>query len=34
VGGGFSSIASYFVLITVLFIRPYGLFGGPDIERV
>jgi branched-chain amino acid transport system permease protein len=34
VGGGFSSIASYFVLVTVLFIRPYGLFGGPDIERV
>jgi branched-chain amino acid transport system permease protein len=34
VGGGFSSIASYLVLVTVLFIRPYGLFGGPDIERV
>jgi branched-chain amino acid transport system permease protein len=34
VGGGFSSIASYCVLVTVLFIRPYGLFGGPDIERV
>jgi branched-chain amino acid transport system permease protein len=34
VGGGFSSIASYFVLITVLVIRPYGLFGGPNIERV
>ena len=33
-GGGFSSIASYLVLIAVLFARPYGLFGRPAIERV
>jgi branched-chain amino acid transport system permease protein len=34
VGGGFGSVASYLVLIAVLFVRPYGLFGKPDIERV
>ena len=34
VGGGFSRVASYLVLIAVLFVRPYGLFGRPDIERV
>jgi branched-chain amino acid transport system permease protein len=34
VGGGFSNIASYLVLVTVLFVRPYGLFGGPDARRV
>ncbi|HET7874503.1 MAG TPA: branched-chain amino acid ABC transporter permease, partial [Methylomirabilota bacterium] len=34
VGGGFSSIASYLVLIAALFARPYGLFGRPDVERV
>jgi len=33
-GGGFSNIASYLVLIAVLFARPYGLFGEADIERV
>ena len=33
-GGGFSSVASYLVLIAVLCIRPYGLFGRPLIERV
>ena len=33
-GGGFSNIASYLVLIGVLFARPYGLFGEADIERV
>ena len=27
VGGGFSSIASYLVLLAALFVRPYGLFG-------
>lgn len=32
--GGFSFIASYLVLIVMLFIRPYGLFGEPDVERV
>jgi branched-chain amino acid transport system permease protein len=34
VGGGFSSIASYLVLIAVLFARPHGLFGRPVVERV
>jgi branched-chain amino acid transport system permease protein len=33
-GGGFSTIASYLVLLAVLFVRPYGLFGKPDIARV
>jgi branched-chain amino acid transport system permease protein len=33
-GGGFSAIASYLVLLGVLFFRPYGLFGRPDIARV
>jgi branched-chain amino acid transport system permease protein len=34
VGGGFSHVASYLVLIATLFVRPWGLFGRPDIERV
>ena len=33
-GGGFSTIAAYLVALVVLFMRPYGLFGKPDIERV
>jgi branched-chain amino acid transport system permease protein len=33
-GAGFSSVASYLVLLAVLLARPYGLFGSPDIERV
>jgi branched-chain amino acid transport system permease protein len=34
VGGGFSSVASYLVLIAALFARPYGLLGRPEVERV
>jgi branched-chain amino acid transport system permease protein len=34
VGGGFSNIASYLVLLAVLFVRPCGLFGRPDVRRV
>ncbi len=34
VGGGFSHVASYVVLLAALFVRPYGLFGRPQIERV
>jgi branched-chain amino acid transport system permease protein len=34
VGGGFSHVASYLVLIAMLFVRPYGLFGRPAVERV
>lgn len=34
VGGGFSTIASYLVLLALLLVRPYGLFGRPDARRV
>jgi branched-chain amino acid transport system permease protein len=34
VGGGFSHVASYLVLIATLLIRPYGFLGRPDVERV
>jgi len=34
VGGGFSSVASYLVLLAVLLVRPYGLLGRPDPVRV
>jgi branched-chain amino acid transport system permease protein len=33
-GGGFSNIASYLVLLAALFVRPYGLFGRADARRV
>lgn len=33
-GGGFSGVAPYLVLLAVLFVRPYGMFGRPEIERV
>ena len=33
-GAGFGSIASFVVLIGMLFVRPYGLFGQPQVERV
>lgn len=34
VGGGFSTIASYLVLLAVLLVRPHGLFGRADARRV
>jgi branched-chain amino acid transport system permease protein len=34
VGAGFSTVVSYVVLLAVLLIRPYGLFGRPAIERI
>jgi branched-chain amino acid transport system permease protein len=34
VGGGFSTIASYLVLLAVLLVRPSGLFGRSEIRRV
>jgi branched-chain amino acid transport system permease protein len=34
IGGGFSTIASYVVLIAVLLVRPHGLFGRADVARV
>ena len=33
-GAGFSSVAPYLLLLAVLFVRPYGMFGRPTIERV
>jgi branched-chain amino acid transport system permease protein len=33
-GGGFSTIAAYLVLVAMLFVRPYGLYGRPRAERV
>ena len=33
-GAGFSNLAPYLVLLTVLMLRPSGLFGTPTIERV
>src|SRR3989454_6309533 len=34
IGGGFRHVASYLVLPAALFLRPHGLFGRPDVERV
>ena len=34
VGGGTKDFAPYVLMILVLMIRPYGLFGKVDIERV
>lgn len=33
-GAGFSGISSYLVLLAMLLVRPYGMFGRPDIQRV
>lgn len=33
-GAGFSSIAPFLLLLGVLFVRPYGIFGRPDARRV
>ncbi len=34
VGGGFSEVAPFIILLLVLIVRPYGLFGYERIERV
>jgi len=34
VGGGAKDVASFFILVLILMIRPYGLFGKELIERV
>lgn len=34
IGSGFSHVASYLVLLVTLFVRPHGLFGRPEVERV
>jgi branched-chain amino acid transport system permease protein len=33
-GGGFGTIVSYLLLMAMLLVRPYGLFGRPPAERV
>ena len=33
-GAGFSTVASYVALIAMLFARPHGLFGRPEVDRV
>lgn len=33
-GAGFKEIAGFIVIVAVLMVRPYGLFGQKDIERV
>ena len=34
VGSGFSHVVSYVLLLAAVFVRPYGLFGRPDVVRV
>jgi branched-chain amino acid transport system permease protein len=33
-GDGFSRVAPYVVMIIILLVRPYGLFGTPEVRRV
>ncbi|MBX2802427.1 MAG: branched-chain amino acid ABC transporter permease [Myxococcales bacterium] len=33
-GHNFHTVLPYFVMVAVLVVRPYGLFGTPDVERV
>lgn len=33
-GAGFGAMASYMLLLAILFVRPYGLFGRPPAERI
>jgi len=33
-GGNLYEVAPFYVLIIILMIKPYGLFGTEDIERV
>lgn len=33
-GGGVRHVAAYLLLLVTLFVRPCGLFGRPDVERV
>jgi branched-chain amino acid transport system permease protein len=34
IGQGLREIAGFVVIVVILMIRPYGLFGSRDIERV
>jgi branched-chain amino acid transport system permease protein len=33
-GDGFSQVAPYVVMIIILLVRPYGLFGTPEVRRI
>ncbi len=33
-GEGFSNVAPYVVMVLILLVRPYGLFGTPEVRRV
>ncbi len=33
-GAGFSTVAPFVVMIVILMVRPYGLFGTPEVRRV
>ena len=33
-GGDFKEIVPYVVVLVIILIRPYGLLGTPDVERV
>ncbi len=32
--GGFKEVAAFVVLVIILMVKPYGLFGTAEIERV
>ena len=32
--GGFREVAAFIILVIILMIKPYGLFGTKEIERV
>jgi branched-chain amino acid transport system permease protein len=32
--GGFKEVASFLILVIILMVKPYGLFGTKEIERV
>ena len=33
-GNNFAPVSPYVLLLMVLMVRPYGLFGTPEVERV
>jgi branched-chain amino acid transport system permease protein len=33
-GTNFSVVSPYLLMLVVLLVRPYGLFGTPEVERV
>jgi branched-chain amino acid transport system permease protein len=33
-GTGFNGVMPYLVMIVILMVRPYGLFGTPEVRRV